>query len=41
MTLIGITQAKAQLSELLERAAAGEVIIITRYGKPVAKLIGL
>jgi len=41
MTMIGVTQAKAQLSALVERAAAGEKIVITKYGKPVAKLTAL
>lgn len=29
---------KANLSELLDRAAAGEETLITRHGKPVARL---
>jgi prevent-host-death family protein len=29
---------KASLSELLDRAAAGEETLITRHGKPVARL---
>ncbi len=41
MTFITITQAKAQLSALLERAAVGEEIVITKRGKPVAKLVAL
>jgi len=39
MTMIGVTQAKAQLSALVERANFGEEIIITKRGKPVAKLV--
>ena len=35
---INLAEAKAHLSELVERAAAGERIIITRRGKPVATL---
>lgn len=31
--------AKAQLSRLLERTAAGEETIITKAGKPMAKLV--
>ena len=31
--------AKTQLSSLVERAAAGEEIIIAKAGKPVAKLV--
>ena len=35
---VNIAQAKAHLSELIERAEAGETVEITRRGKPVAKL---
>lgn len=35
---INIADAKARLSELVERAAAGEPVCITRRGKPVARL---
>lgn len=33
--------AKARLSELLERAAAGEEVVITSAGRPKAKLVGI
>jgi prevent-host-death family protein len=33
--------AKARFSELLERAAAGEEIVITSDGRPKAKIVGL
>ena len=33
-------EAKTHLSRLVERAAAGEEIVIAKAGKPVAKLIG-
>jgi len=33
-----IRQAKTQLSRLVERAVAGEEIIITKAGRPVARL---
>ncbi len=36
---INIHQAKTHLSRLVERAAAGEEIIIARAGKPVARLV--
>jgi prevent-host-death family protein len=39
MTLIDIRRAKTHLSRLVERAAAGEEIIIAKAGKPLAKLI--
>jgi prevent-host-death family protein len=32
-------QAKTQLSKLLERAAAGEEIIIAKAGRPMARLV--
>jgi prevent-host-death family protein len=35
---IGITQARGQLSQLIDRAIAGERIIITRRGVPIAWL---
>jgi prevent-host-death family protein len=34
-----VRTAKAQLSALLERAAAGEEIVITSDGRPKAKLV--
>jgi prevent-host-death family protein len=36
---IGAYDAKARLSELLDRVEKGEQIVITRHGKPVARLI--
>ena len=36
---IGAFEAKNKLSSLLERAERGEEIIITRRGKPVARLV--
>jgi prevent-host-death family protein len=36
---IGAYEAKARLSELLDRVEMGEQIVITRHGKPVARLI--
>lgn len=41
MPVINIHEAKTHLSRLVERAAAGEEIIIAKSGKPVAKLVGL
>ena len=35
---INIAEAKAKLSELLDRALAGEEIVIARAGKPLARL---
>ena len=39
MPEIGVRDAKARLSELLERVEAGEVLTLTRHGKPVARLV--
>jgi prevent-host-death family protein len=36
--VVTITEAKSQLSRLIERAGAGEEIVIRRGRKPVAKL---
>jgi prevent-host-death family protein len=36
---IGAYDAKSRLSELLDRVEKGEVIVITRHGKPIARLI--
>jgi prevent-host-death family protein len=35
---IPVATAKAHLSELLDRVEKGEDIVITRHGKPVARL---
>ena len=41
MTSINVAEAKAKLSELLDRAIAGEDIVIARAGRPIAKLVPL
>ncbi len=41
MNTIGSYEAKTKLSELIERAAEGETFIITKHGRPVAKLASL
>jgi len=38
MTIVSITQAKAQLSRLVEEVAKGELVIITISGKPLVKV---
>ena len=38
MDAINLADAKAHLSELIDRVEAGESIDITRHGKPVARL---
>ena len=35
---VGAFDAKTRLSELLDRVEAGEVIVITRHGAPIATL---
>jgi len=37
--IVTVTEAKTQLSKLLERVGAGEEIVIRRGRKPVAKII--
>lgn len=39
MTTIGAFEAKTKLSELLDRVERGEEIVITRHGKPAARLV--
>jgi prevent-host-death family protein len=39
MESIGIYEAKSKLSQLVERAEAGHVVVITRRGRPAAKLV--
>jgi prevent-host-death family protein len=38
MTIINLYQAKTTLSDLVERAALGEEIIIAKAGRPLARL---
>lgn len=39
MESYSVADAKARLSELIDRAEAGETVSITRRGKPVARLV--
>ena len=39
MPNVNVAEAKAKLSELLDRAIAGEDIVIARAGKPLARLV--
>ena len=39
MAQVGMHEAKTKLSQLVERAEAGEEIIIARNGEPVARLV--
>ena len=36
---IPVTDAKARLTELVRRAEAGEEIVLTRHGKPAARIV--
>ncbi|HEY5705584.1 MAG TPA: type II toxin-antitoxin system prevent-host-death family antitoxin [Terrimicrobiaceae bacterium] len=38
MKVINVQEAKTHLSRLLEQVAAGEVILLGKHGKPMAKL---
>jgi prevent-host-death family protein len=39
MIRIGAFEAKTHFSRLLEQVAGGEEVVITRYGKPIARLV--
>jgi len=39
MITVGAIEAKTHLSMLLDRVAAGEEVVITKHGKPVARLV--
>ncbi len=41
MATLNLYAAKTQLSKLVDRAAAGEEIVIAKAGKPMAKLVPL
>lgn len=40
MITVGAFEAKTHLSALLDKVEAGEEIVITRHGKPVARIVG-
>ncbi len=39
MTKVSLAEAKAHLSELVNKAEAGEIVEIMRHGKPAARLV--
>jgi len=39
MVVAGVAQLKAKLSEYLARVRAGEEVLITEHGRPVAKIV--
>jgi prevent-host-death family protein len=38
---ISVTDAKAQLTELVRRAEAGEEVVLTRHGQPAVRLVAV
>ena len=40
MITVGAFEAKTHLSSLLDRVAAGEDVLITKHGRPIARLTG-
>lgn len=41
METVGTFDAKNRLSALLDKVEQGEEVVITRHGKPVARLVGV
>ena len=41
MSEVSVAEAKAHLSAILDRVERGEEVVITRRGKPVAKVSGV
>jgi prevent-host-death family protein len=39
MQAVSLAQAKARLSEILNTVASGEEVVITRHGRPVARVL--
>lgn len=39
MSAVNLAVAKAQLSELVNKVEAGEEVVITRHGRPVARMV--
>jgi len=39
MITVGAFEAKTHLSALLDRVAGGEEVVITKHGKPIARLV--
>ncbi len=40
MITVGAFEAKTHLSALLDQVEAGEEVVITKHGRPVARLVG-
>ena len=41
MKTVSVHEAKTHLSRLLERVAAGDEVVISKSGKPVARLVAI
>ncbi len=41
MSEVSVAEAKAHLSQILDRVEAGEMVTITRRGRPVARMSGI
>lgn len=41
MAVVSVQQAEENLSQLVERAATGEEIVLTESGRPVAKIVAV
>jgi antitoxin (DNA-binding transcriptional repressor) of toxin-antitoxin stability system len=41
MVTVTLVEAKAHLSELLDKVESGEAVVITRHGRPVAQMSAL
>jgi prevent-host-death family protein len=41
MHMVSVAEAKAHLSEILSEVEAGEDVVITRRGRPIARISGL
>lgn len=39
MVTVSLVQAKARLSELLDKVEAGEEVVVTRHGRAVARIL--
>jgi prevent-host-death family protein len=39
MITVGAFEAKTHLSSLLDKVSAGEEVVITKHGKPIARLV--
>ena len=38
---VSVSEAKAQLTELVRRAEAGDEVVLTRHGQPAARLVAV